>query len=156
MTDPQISSRNRVVSASSLIEAAACALSAIKDEDGLTDAELGAVLHRGADQAQRYRTGLAEMGMIAFLRACSAWNGRFAAEIVGKLDLKLSRVGAGSRSARGFASLLARLQVAVNAALENDDEIDGDELRSMLALLDETRSEIEAMQAGSSTLRAVA
>jgi hypothetical protein len=127
-----------------LIETAAEQLSVIKEQDGLTDAELGAVLHRGADQAAKYRTGLAEMGMVAFLRAAEAWNGRFTGGILSLINAQMSRVAQPSRTGRGFASLLAKLQAAVNSALENDDEIDQAELTAMRALLDDVRCEIDA------------
>lgn len=153
MPDPLIHGRNRIVSASLLIETAAEQLTVIKEQDGLTDAELGAVLHKGADQAARYRSGLAEMGFVSFLRAAQAWNGRFTGAILPLIGAQLTRVAPASRTGRGFAALLAKLQAAVNAALENDDEIDDQELTAMRALLDEVRCEIDARLAKPGQLR---
>lgn len=147
MSNPPIAPINRVVSASLLIDAAAEALAVIKEQDGLTDAEMGAVMHKSADQAAKYRTSLATMDFIAFMRAASAWNGRFTGQVGELLGIQFSRLMSPQKSARGFAALLAKLQAAVNHALENDDEIDDDELTAMRALLDETGREIDSLLA---------
>lgn len=152
MVDPLIPPRHRVPSASLLIDKAAESLTAIKDTDGHTDAELGSILHRGSDQASRYRTGLAEMGMVAFLRACSAWNGRFANDVLGEIGMKLVPVDAESQCDRKFATMLARLKLMVAEALEDDGAIDPEELDGMQAVLDDVGRAVDARRGRSSTV----
>ena len=144
MPDPTIHGRHRVVSASKLIEALGESLSVIKEQDGLTDAELGAVMHKGADQGAKYRTGLAEMGVVAFLRAASAWNGRFANDALALIGMKLTPIRALPQSDRRFGVLLSRLKLAVDVALEDDNEIDDAELAAMKALLIDVGAAIDA------------
>lgn len=76
MTRQSTASR-RVFSASAVLDAVAADLSAIKEQDGLTDADIGRVVGKSEDQAAKYRTSLAEMGIVAFAAAKREWNGRF-------------------------------------------------------------------------------
>lgn len=144
MSEPAIVRRYRVPSASILLEALADNLSAIKDEDQHTDAEIGAILHKGEDQARKYRAGIAEMGVVAFLRGCATWNGRFANDALALIGMKLAPIAARPQSDRKFGVILSRLKLAVDEALENDDEIDETELEAMRALLDEAGQAIDA------------
>jgi len=66
-----------IFSASAVLDAIASELTVIKHEDGLTDADLGRILGKSEDQAAKYRTGLAEMGIVAFAAGKREWNGRF-------------------------------------------------------------------------------
>lgn len=152
MADPLIAPRYRIPSASLLVEKAAESLHVIKDADGHTDAELGAILHKSGDQAAKYRTGLAEMGMVAFLRACSAWNGRFANDVLGEIGMKLVPVEAESQCDRKFATMLARLKLMVAEALEDDGAIDPEELDGMQAVLDDVGRAVDARRGRSSTV----
>lgn len=144
MTHPTIVTRYRVPSASSLLGALGESLELIKEQDSLTDGEIGAVMHKGADQGGKYRTGLAEMGVIAFLRACATWNGRFANEALSLIGMKLSPIEAQPQSDRSFGVILARLKLAVDEALENDDVIDEAELDAMRGVLDDAGRAIDA------------
>jgi len=45
-------------------------LKAIKERDGATDGDLGAVLGKSDDRAAAYRAGAADMGVVSFLRGC--------------------------------------------------------------------------------------
>lgn len=154
MTDPTIVTRHRIPSASSLLEALGESLSVIKEQDGLTDGEIGAVMHVGADQGGKYRTALAQMGVIAFLRAAATWNGRFANDALALIGMKLTPIHPRPQSDRSFGVLLSRLKLKVDEALENDDEIDQDELTDMRALLDDVGRAIDARR-GAVAMRVV-
>lgn len=138
---------NRTVSASKLVNALAESLSVIKEQDDLTDADLGGVMHKGADQGAKYRTGLAEMGAVAFFRACEQWNGRFANDALALIGMKLVPTDAQPQSDRSFGVILSRLKLAVDEALESDDVIDEDELAEMSAVLDDAGRAIDARRA---------
>ena len=82
----QSTPQRSIFSASHVLQAIAAELSTIKHEDGLTDADIGRVLGKSEDQAAKYRTGLAEMGIVAFAAGKREWNGRF----TGALDRPVS------------------------------------------------------------------
>jgi hypothetical protein len=147
MSDTAIPPLHRTVSASKLTETVASSLSKIKEQDGLTDKELGHFLGKGTDAGKAYRTGFAEMGMVSFLRGCERWNGRFANAALAMIGMKLVPIAARPQSDRSFGVILSRLKLAVDEALENDDQIDDDELAAMRALLDEAGQAIDARRA---------
>lgn len=130
MTDPTIVRTYRVAPASKLIDALATCLTAIKDEDQLTDADLGAVMHKGADQGAKYRTGLAEMGAVAFLRGCERWNGRFANDALALVGMKLVPLAKAEVSDGAMSTRLSRLMLEWSIAME-DGEVDEIELARM-------------------------
>lgn len=144
MPDQTIHGPHRIVSASKLLDAMGKSLSVIKEQDDLTDAELGAVMHKGADQGAKYRTALAEMGAVAFLRACQTWNGRFANGALALIGMKLTPLVARPQPDRSFGVMLSRLKLAVDVALEDDNQIDDDELAAMRSLLIDVGAAIDA------------
>jgi hypothetical protein len=78
MADRIHSERERVVfSASSVLDTVGDALIAIRREDGLTYDDLGAVMHKSADQAAKYCAGSATMDLITYARLRREYNGRF-------------------------------------------------------------------------------
>jgi hypothetical protein len=77
MTIRQSSPRRTAFSASNVVDAIAVALTEIKHDDCLTDADIGALLGKCDDQAAKYRTGLATMDAVTFGRAKREWGGRF-------------------------------------------------------------------------------
>jgi hypothetical protein len=137
MTAPQIHPRFRTVPASLLLKTLGESLEAIKSEDEATDADLGAVLGKSDDTAARYRTGLAEMPIVAFLRGCGKWDGRFANAALALVGMKLSPLDAAEGCDRKSFTALCALLSEMAQALEDDNEIDDRELLSM-------RPEIEA------------
>jgi hypothetical protein len=138
-TSPPIHGKRTVFSASSVLEAIASELSAIKDADGLTDADLGAVLGRSEDQAAKYRTGLAEMGVVAFARAKREWNGRF----TGALDSLCEQTRPGVHC--DSSTLTAVLQAAARLAKALEDgEIKPEEVRDNRAELEAARDAIDS------------
>lgn len=143
MPDPAIVRTYRVAPASKLIDALAESLSVIKEQDELTDADLGAVMHKGADQGAKYRNGLAEMGAVAFLRGCERWNGRFANDVLSLVGMKLVPIDAEPVSDQTLQTRLAKLMLEVSIALE-DGVIDDLERARMKRTLIEAGEAIDA------------
>ena len=143
MPDTVIPRSWRSVSASKLIEAAADSLTEIKDADGLTDKEIGQFLGRGQDAGKAYRTGYAEMGMVAFLRGCERWNGRFANDVLGKVGMKLVPLSHETMTDQSLQTRLAKLMVDVSIALE-DGIIDDLEIARMKRTLIDAGEAIDA------------
>jgi hypothetical protein len=139
----QSTPQRSIFSASHVLDAIASELTIIKHEDGLTDADIGRVLGKSEDQAAKYRTGLAEMGVVAFAAAKREWNGRF----TGALDRLCvdSRPGKGSDRTAQCSVLKAAL--AMSEALEGDEEIVREEVRKNRATLENARDAIEAQLA---------
>lgn len=65
-----------VYSDSNALEAIGRAIHEIKAQDGLTWADIGAVLGVGEDQAAKYANGMATMPVTAWGRGKKEWNGR--------------------------------------------------------------------------------
>jgi hypothetical protein len=142
MTARQSTASRPVFSASAVLDAVASELATIKHEDNLTDADLGRVLGKSEDQAAKYRTGLAEMGVVAFAAAKREWNGRF----TGALD----RLCVDSRPAsiddrRGHTTIL-EAALALSVALQ-DGSITPEEVRANRATLENAREAIDAQLA---------
>lgn len=132
----------RVFSASAVLDAIASELSAIKHEDGLTDADLGRVLGKSEDQAAKYRTGLAEMGVVAFAAAKREWNGRF----TGALDRLCVDSRPVSVDDRACESTVLKAVLALSVALA-DGSITPEEVRANRATLENARDAIDAQLA---------
>lgn len=139
----QSTSPRPVFSASRVLEAIASELSVIKHEDGLTDADLGRVLGKSEDQAAKYRTGLAEMGVVAFAAAKREWNGRF----TGALD-KLCVDSRPDKPGQDQAhqSCILKAALALSVALE-DGVVNPEEVRANRATLENAKAAIEAQLA---------
>ncbi|UIJ43772.1 hypothetical protein LZK98_11785 [Sphingomonas cannabina] len=130
-----------VFSASAVVNEVAEALSAIRREDGLTFADMAAIMGKSEDQAAKYCAGSATMDLVTFARSFREWNGRFAG---GLLRLcQQSRPVAPTDRAKGSAVLKAAL--ALSVALEDDDAIDSDEVRQNRGTLENARDAIDAL-----------
>lgn len=138
----QSSPKRATFSASKALEAIADALTEIKEQDQLTDADLGAILGKCDDQAGKYRAGLASMDVVTFARGKREWGGRF----TGNLD----RLCEESRTARvcDHSTLTAILDLSTRLAkaLENG-EIDAEEVRENRKQLEGVRDLIDAQLA---------
>lgn len=141
----QSTPQRSIFSASAVLEAIARELTTIKAEDGLTDADIGRILGKSEDQAAKYRTGLAEMGVVAFAAAKREWNGRF----TGSLDQLCitSRPGLATLHDRRAQSDVLKAALALSEALEDDDAISPEEVRQCRADLEKARAAIEAQLA---------
>lgn len=155
MSAPLIHGRRGFVPASSLLEAAGAALTAIKQEDHLTWVDVGQAIGKSDDQAAKYGDGLATMDFITFIRACQCWNGRFANSVFGLSDLHLSGNSISSeitgirRGMLAFSELMVGLQRAMLDEKLDEDELE--ELGSMIemagAFLDDLRNRLSNIRA---------
>jgi hypothetical protein len=137
MSEPQIHGRRASFSANKVLETLGESLDLIRGQDKLTWKDIGRTLGKSSDRAAAYADGDGDMGIVSFLLGCREWNGRFANKALGMIGMKLVPLESVPNSDRAYASALARLQAKVNAALENDDIIDQDEIDGMRADLDE-------------------
>lgn len=140
MPNPAIHGKRPVFSASAVLDAIASDLSAIKTEDNLTDADIGRVLGKSEDQAAKYRTGLAEMGIVAFAAAKREWNGRF----TGSLDRLCVESRPAVHTDRQAQSTVLAAALALAKALEDDNEIDAEEVRNNRADIEAARDALTA------------
>jgi hypothetical protein len=131
MTVPKIHGSHRSVPASKLLKALADALTQIKDEDDLTDADLGAELGKHGDTAAKYRAGLADMPGTVLLRGILRWDGRFINGALALLGFKLVALDPAHGSDRAAFTALTGLLHQFAEALEDDGVIDDDELEAM-------------------------
>lgn len=143
MPDPTIHGKRPVFSASSVLEAIATDLSAIKNEDRLTYADLGAVLGKSEDQAAKYCDGSATMDAITFGRGKREWNGRF----TGRFDRLCVESRPAVHTDRQAQSSLIKASLAMAETLEDDDEIDVEEVRANRKTLEDARDAIDAQLA---------
>ena len=146
VTDRTIHRPFKAIAASKLFELTGDALTQIKAEDGLTDADMGAALGKHSDQAAKYRTGLAEMGMVTFIRACERWNGRFSDSVFAEIGMKLAPLENDEPVNQMTASCITKLLLQLSVALE-DGKVDDRELAGMRTALDEAGRAIDAMRA---------
>lgn len=135
----QSTAKRPVFSASTVLEAIASELATIKHEDGLTDADIGRVLGKSEDQAAKYRTGLAEMGVVAFAAAKREWNGRF----TGALDRLCVESRPGVANDRAAQCKVLEAALAMSVALADDDAIVREEVRKNRATLEAARDAID-------------
>lgn len=142
MADPAIPPLHRAVSGSKLIDTLAESLTTIKAEDELTDADLGKVMHKGVDAGKAYRTGYAEMGAVALLRAIEKWNGRFANDAFALIGMKVTPLSREVCTDQSLQTRLAKLMVEVSLALE-DGKIDDLEIARMKRTLIEAGEAID-------------
>jgi hypothetical protein len=145
MSHPLITRPAQLVSASKLIETIGDSLTRIKAEDELTDTDLGKALGKGTDQGGKYRTGLAEMGVVAFLRGCERWNGRFANDVLAKVGMKLAPLHSTEVSDQSLQTRLSKLMFEVSVALE-DGEITDLEIARMKRTLIEAGEAIDCFR----------
>jgi hypothetical protein len=139
MSDPAFPGKRPVFSASTILDAVASELSAIKSADRLTFSDLGAVLGKSEDQAAKYCDGSADMGLVSFARGKREWNGRF----TGALD----RLCIASRPTEGCdrarESHVLRAALALSIALADDGEITPDEVRANRATIENARDALD-------------
>jgi hypothetical protein len=151
MSVPTIHRSNRTFSASAILDAVAADLTQIREEDGLTYAELGTVLGKSGDQAEKYTKGTAEMGVVAYARAKREWNGRFAGSVNRLIAEARGEVG----NDRDDECALIRAVMALADALADDGEVSTAEVHQHRAVF-ERAAEAIAHQLGKLTPRSAA
>lgn len=137
MTTTAIHRTKPVFSASTVRDAIAQALTEIKDQDNLTDDDLGRVLGKSADQAAKYRTGLAEMGSYSFAAAKREWNGRF----TGYYDRLCVESRPSAPNDQHHQTSILQAACALSVALE-DGTITAEEVRANRSTLENARDAI--------------
>lgn len=128
-------------SASKVLDTVGEALTIIRREDGLTFADMAAVLGRSEDQAAKYCAGAAEMGVIAYARAKREWNGRF----TGGLDRLCHDSRPCSDADRTRQSKVLKAALALSIALEDDGEISPAEVRQNRATIENARDALDEL-----------
>ncbi len=146
MTAPQIHRRFATVPASLLIETLGDSLRRIRDEDHATDGDIAAVLGKSEDSASRYRAGTSEMGVVAFLRACRAWDGRFANPALALVGMKLMPMDSGLGNDRAGFTAITSLLAALAEALEDDGIVDDHELAEMRTVIEAAGRHIDRLR----------
>lgn len=141
MLNRQSTGSNRVFSASNATGVIAETLKAIKEEDGLTYADLGRVLGKGADAASNYCEGSAEMGVIAFMLAWREWNGRFSGPI--KRFCEETRPKSVDDRIASHAVLSAA--TVLSEALARGDILDAEDIRRNRPTLEQASDALEAL-----------
>jgi transcriptional regulator with XRE-family HTH domain len=143
MSVRQSTGSRRVFSASNATQVIAETLKAIKEEDGMTYADLGRVLGKGADAASNYCEGSAEMGVIAFMLAWREWNGRWSGPV--KRFCEETRPKAVDDRIASHAVLSAA--TALSQALSDGNMLDAEDIRKNRAALEQGRDALEALLA---------
>lgn len=126
-----------VFSASKVREAIASELLTIRREDNLTYADLARVLGKSEDQAAKYCTGEAEMGVVAYAAGKREWNGRF----TGALERLCVESRPGSHCDQSALTAVLHCAAGLAKALE-DGVITPDEVRDNRQLLEGARDAI--------------
>lgn len=141
MNKPLIHGNRRPITASMFREAVADRLSAIRQEDKMTWAEVGHVLGRSEDQAAKYADASAEMGFVAYGFAKMAWGKRF----TGKVD---ALIEGASEPVNGHQaqSCVLRAALALAEALE-DGDLTVQEIRDNRSTLEKAQDAIAAQLA---------
>lgn len=145
MTEPQIYPRYRTISATMLVETLGTSLQRIKDEDNATDKDIGRVLGKEKDSAERYRKGIGDMGVVSFLLGCAAWDGRFANDVLAKVGMRIVPLNSAPANDRSWSSDLTKLLLKLSIALE-DGEVSEDELDAMSAEIEGAGRTIDQMR----------
>lgn len=146
MSRQQIHGRFTTVPASLLLKTLGDSLDDIRRQDGANDEDLGAVLGKHKDTAERYRKAEGEMGVVAFLRGCRAWDGRFANATLALVGMKLVEIDSGEGSDRAGFTALATLLAQLSEALEDDNIVDDRELAAMAAAVESAGKHIDRLR----------
>lgn len=139
MSGRSIVGKRPAFSASGALEAIGSALRHIKVEDGLTWADVGAVLGVSDDQAAKYAEGTATMNAVTFGRGKREWNGRF----TGPFDRLCETSRPGGDCDHSTLTAVLDLGVRISRALE-DGSFDLADVRNNRRQLEDVRDAIEA------------
>ena len=121
-----------VFSASSVRDTIAETLSAIKEEDGLTYADMGRVMGKSGDRAEAYCNGdFSDMSGFSLLAAWREWNGRFVGPL--RTLVEGSRPG-GAHCDHAGQSAILKAALAISVALQ-DGEVDPEEVRAEMRVV---------------------
>ncbi len=129
-----------VFSESTILDAIASELLAIKTADKLSWNDIAAVLGVSDVQAAKYVDKTAKMSAVTFARGKREWNGRF----TGAFDrLCVESRPTAHEADRTRQSKVLKAALALSIALEDDDQIDAEEVRQNRATIE---GAIDALQ----------
>lgn len=128
MAGQHVRRNRRSFSASHAVEVAGNVLLKIKSEDNLTYTELGRVIGKSKDQAERIAKGNATMDMPTFLAACDYWGERFADKVMALTGLRTAPKGSKCDTDHDGGLALAKLLPPILEA-EADGKAERAELR---------------------------
>lgn len=134
--------QSTVFSASNALAALGQALGEIKAQDGLTWADMGAVLGVSDDQAAKYVDGTAAMNAVTFGRGKQYWNGRF----TGYFDRLCTDSRPGKIDDRQCHTNLLHAALAFSVALQ-DGDFTPEEVRANRHTLETARDALDAQLA---------
>ncbi|HLZ78849.1 MAG TPA: hypothetical protein VKQ09_05870 [Sphingomonas sp.] len=129
-----------------MLETLGASLARIKKEDNLTDVDLGRVLGKSDDQAGKYRSGDADMGVVSLLLGCREWDGRFINDALGLFGMKVVSIESSAATDRDTLTALTGILNEVAIALADDGKIDDRELMAMRPELDAAGRVIDALR----------
>jgi hypothetical protein len=129
--------QSTVFSAANALAALGKALGEIKAQDGLTWADMGAVLGVSDDQAAKYVEGTAAMNAVTFGRGKQAWNGRF----TGYFDRLCEDSRPGLPDDRKAQTSILEAALALSVAL-HDGKVTAEEVRASRSTLENARDAI--------------
>lgn len=134
MTGPHIHARRRTFSASAAVDAQNATLTAIKQEDSATWADIGRALGKSDDRAAAYANTSSPIDLPTFLAGCHEWGGRFADPLLALVGGRWADAGAFCSGDENAALTLATLLPAV-IAIEADQLTEAHELVPHEALI---------------------
>lgn len=140
MTIPTVAGKPACYSAFNALEAIGRALHEIKDTDGLTWADVGAVLGVSDDQAAKYGEGTATMNAVTYGRGKKEWNSRF----TGYFD-RLCEAGPGHVADRACETSILKAALALSIALADDDKISTAEIHHNRQTIEEARDALGSL-----------
>jgi transcriptional regulator with XRE-family HTH domain len=117
MTAPHIQRRFLTIADTVMTAELGASLRAIRDEDGVTTADLAKSLGRSKASAERYIAGERAMPFSTFVRGCKQWDGRFADGVLAYAGMRLVPIEAvpltGQQGLAGVCSFAAKLAEAL-------------------------------------------
>jgi hypothetical protein len=141
MNAPHIHGIRKAVTASSVLDEIADALTLIKHEDRLRWTDLGEVLGKSEDQVAKYADGSATMDAVSFVKARAAWGGRF----IGGIDRLIEKSGPRISCNQTQHRILAAA-VAIEEA-RHDGQLSIDDIRANRTTFENARDAIDAQLA---------
>ncbi|SDC30130.1 hypothetical protein SAMN05444678_102240 [Sphingomonas sp. YR710] len=143
----QIHGKRRSFAVSDALSTLGADLAKIREEDGLTWADVGRVLGKSDDRAADYAKAISEMPVSAFLLGLREWNGRFGGRVLAMIGQQIGPLSSADMSDNERLSHLLHLAHLLSLALLDDGQVDDGELRGIgSAALDNAARGIAALR----------
>ena len=140
MTAPSIHGNRAVYSDSNALEALGRAIHEIRHQDGLTWADIGAVLGVSDDQAANYANARAQMPVSVYGRGKREWNGRF----TGYFERLCVDSRPGNHCDYTALTNVLTAATSISEALA-DGQITAAEIRECRSRLEQARDDLDAL-----------